>query len=118
MQLLDGWWPSVDAASRVRISRLREPTRHAPAIDLTADGRYLLPAIPLRNSCRLWLRTRNWARPPDSMPGVSQRRPEQPGVYRMIGDGDLVLYVGKAKNPKRRFLRISSAPSRVRASRS
>ena len=41
VQLLDGWRPSVDAASRVRISRLREPTRHAPAIDLTADGRYL-----------------------------------------------------------------------------
>ncbi|MDR1853648.1 MAG: excinuclease ABC subunit UvrC [Azoarcus sp.] len=28
--------------------------------------------------------------------------PEDPGVYRMIGDGDRVLYVGKAKNLKRR----------------
>ncbi len=28
--------------------------------------------------------------------------PEEPGVYRMIGEGDKVLYVGKAKNLKRR----------------
>ena len=27
--------------------------------------------------------------------------PEHPGVYRMIGDDDVVLYVGKAKNIKR-----------------
>ncbi|MEC5396904.1 excinuclease ABC subunit UvrC [Uliginosibacterium sp. H1] len=39
---------------------------------------------------------------------------EQPGVYRMIGDGDEVLYVGKAKNLKRRvtsyFQRTPSSP--------
>ncbi|MDQ8021704.1 MAG: excinuclease ABC subunit UvrC [Moraxellaceae bacterium] len=39
---------------------------------------------------------------------------EQPGVYRMIGEGDEVLYVGKAKNLKRRvtsyFQRTPSSP--------
>ena len=39
---------------------------------------------------------------------------EAPGVYRMIGEGDRVLYVGKAKNLKRRvasyFQRTLSSP--------
>lgn len=32
--------------------------------------------------------------------------PEKPGVYRMLGEGDKVLYVGKAKNIKRESLPI------------
>ena len=75
----------------------------------------LPPAIPLRNSCRLWPRTRNLG----ATSGFDAKAflkgvPEQPGVYRMIGDGDLVLYVGKAKNLKRRvssyFQRTQSSP--------
>lgn len=33
--------------------------------------------------------------------------PEKPGVYRMIGDGEKVLYVGKAKNIKKRIVAYS-----------
>ena len=33
--------------------------------------------------------------------------PEQPGVYRMLGDDDVVLYVGKAKNIKKRIVAYS-----------
>jgi len=42
--------------------------------------------------------------------------PEQPGVYRMIGDNDVVLYVGKAKNIKKRIIsysRINKLPLRL-----
>ena len=30
--------------------------------------------------------------------------PEKPGVYRMLNDNDMVLYVGKAKNIKKRII--------------
>lgn len=33
--------------------------------------------------------------------------PEQPGVYRMLGEDDKVLYVGKAKNIKKRIVAYS-----------
>ena len=33
--------------------------------------------------------------------------PEAPGVYRMLGDNDVVLYVGKAKNIKKRIVAYS-----------
>lgn len=33
--------------------------------------------------------------------------PENPGVYRMLGEGDKVLYVGKAKNIKKRIVAYS-----------
>ena len=33
--------------------------------------------------------------------------PENPGVYRMVGEGDKVLYVGKAKNIKKRIVAYS-----------
>ncbi|MBL8481969.1 MAG: excinuclease ABC subunit UvrC [Rhodocyclaceae bacterium] len=40
--------------------------------------------------------------------------PEQPGVYRMVGSGDELLYVGKAKNLRRRvssyFQRTQNSP--------
>ena len=42
--------------------------------------------------------------------------PEQPGVYRMIGDDDVVLYVGKAKNIKKRIVsysRFDKLPARL-----
>lgn len=42
--------------------------------------------------------------------------PEQPGVYRMLGDDDAVLYVGKAKNIKKRIVsysRIGKLPLRL-----
>ena len=55
----------------------------------------------------------------DATPGFDAKAflkgvPEQPGVYRMIGEDDLVLYVGKAKNLKRRvssyFQRTQGSP--------
>ena len=42
--------------------------------------------------------------------------PEHPGVYRMLGDDDVVLYVGKAKNIKKRIVaysRINKLPLRL-----
>ncbi len=42
--------------------------------------------------------------------------PEQPGVYRMLGEDDVVLYVGKAKNIKRRIVsysHIQKLPARL-----
>lgn len=45
-----------------------------------------------------------------------QIAPEQPGVYRMLGEGEVVLYVGKAKNIKKRIVaysRIDKLPLRL-----
>ena len=42
--------------------------------------------------------------------------PEKPGVYRMLGDKDEVLYVGKAKNIKKRIVaysHINKLPNRL-----
>ena len=42
--------------------------------------------------------------------------PESPGVYRMLGEGDVVLYVGKAKNIKKRitnYSHINKLPTRL-----
>lgn len=42
--------------------------------------------------------------------------PEQPGVYRMLGENNVVLYVGKAKNIKRRIVsysHIQKLPARL-----
>ena len=36
-----------------------------------------------------------------------QIAPEKPGVYRMLGENDVVLYVGKAKNIKKRITNYS-----------
>ncbi|GGD06546.1 excinuclease ABC subunit UvrC [Aquisalinus flavus] len=46
--------------------------------------------------------------PPSALKGAAliadqvKRLPEKPGVYRMVGDGGDILYVGKARNLKRR----------------
>ena len=61
VQLLDGWRLSRRRGESVRILRLREPTRHAPAIDLTADGRYLAACDTVTQLLPLCgLGTRNW----------------------------------------------------------
>ena len=54
------------------------------------------------------------SRPPFDARSFLKTVPEEPGVYRMIGAEDKVLYVGKAKNLKRRvssyFQRTLSSP--------
>ena len=40
--------------------------------------------------------------------------PEKPGVYRMIGEGDKVLYVGKAKNINRLPARLQRMVSEIK----
>lgn len=54
------------------------------------------------------------AKPPFDAKSFLRTVPEEPGVYRMIGEGERVLYVGKAKNLKRRvsnyFQRTQPSP--------
>ncbi|OYW99527.1 MAG: excinuclease ABC subunit C, partial [Caulobacter vibrioides] len=53
------------------------------------------------------------ARQPPALSGAAlikdevTRLPDAPGVYRMIGEGDEVLYVGKAKSLKKRVVQYA-----------
>ena len=43
--------------------------------------------------------------------------PEKPGIYKMLGEGDELLYIGKAKNLKKRVLYYSKSDIPLRLAR-
>jgi DNA polymerase-3 subunit epsilon len=55
--------------------------------------------------------------PPQLPPGLGDELPELAGVYRFYGEGDVLLYVGKSLNIRRRVLEHFAAEHRSAAER-
>src|SRR5215468_42581 len=113
-RMLPGWTnrPSTAATPTLRrkaakhyICRMSDPKKNIePAIEPDADEDDAEQALPESEFVVEAADDQSLAAGRDAITRFSKLAPETPGVYRMIGATGDVLYVGKAKNIKKRII--------------
>ena len=107
-RLLDPTLPQHNLDALIRHHRLVCEARHRALPDAAALWHYWERLRQTRSldelDSALGEITRQTATPPQLPPDIVSDLPESHGVYRFYGEGDALLYVGKANNVRERVL--------------